>query len=654
MSEYRSMRRAVHFDFHTQAAIDNFGEDFDAAKFARTLADAKVTYVNVFARCNMGYSYYPTKVGVPHPYLKGNRLGDCVRECHKLGIGVTGYMNAGLNHELSARHPEWLQVNAKGQIYNFDNGGNFFRTVCHNTGYADHLIAEIEEVLAEGVDGIFCDCFALRPCYCQKCLSDMIAEGIDINDVKAVTEFSNQARIRVMKRARAIVPKNIRLFFNGSLQWGGREINSHFEVESLPASWGYDFFVPNAAYARTVYDEVVYMNGRFQTSWGDFGGYKGRAAIENDFYDGLTQAATPMLGDHLHPATCPEEGVYRELGEIYTEIEKYEKWTLGAKYIPELAIVTNELNVGNTVNGAARMLSELKYDFDVVYVDGDFSKYDLLIIPDDILFDEKLTAKVKAHIEKGGKVITSGLSGISSDKSGFALPEWEFDYLGDDANIVPKRRITPDEATFTSYFTLNFDTDKVIKMRYSAYDTAIHMRAHDGCTVLADEIDSYWERGGWDGRHYIFYTPPKAPNGNAALAINSKGNVAHFSFKFFNSYMSSFAKVFKVMLKKVLESFIPDNLIRADELPSTSRVTLTGTDAYKLLHVKITYPEIRGTLGIVEEHTVLPAGRHVSVKGEYKSVKLLPEETPVTFNTEDGYTEITLPEIVGYAMLCLE
>ncbi len=648
------MKRAVHFDFHTQGGIDNLGENFDAAKFARLLSDANVTYINAFARCNMGYSYYPTKVGVPHPYLKGNRLGDMVRECHKLGIGVTGYINVGLNHELSARHPEWLQVNKDGQIYNFANGGNFFRTVCYNTGYADHLLAEIAEVLDEGVDGLFCDCFKLRPCYCQKCLSDMVSLGIDINDEAAVTDFANSARIKIMQRARRLVPENIRLVFTGSLQWPGKDINSHFEVESLPASWGYEYFLPNAAYARTLYDEVVYMNGRFQTSWGDFGGYKGRAAIENDFYDGLTQGVTTMLGDHLYPADLPDADIYRELGEIYSEIEKYERWTDGAKYIPELAVLTNEFDVGNMVYGAARMLAELKYDFDVVYVEGDFSKYPVIIIPDDIFFDEKLTAKVRAYIDNGGKVISSGFSGIRADKSGFALPEWELDYLGDDANVVEKRVITPDEASFTTYFTLNFETPDIATIRYSEYDTAIKMRARDGAVSLADEIGSYWDKGGWDGRHYIFYTPPKEKTGNSALAVNSKGNVAHFSFKLFNSYMFSFAKVYKLMLKKVLEAFIPENLIKADELPSTARATLTGNAEYKLLHVKTTYPELRGTLGIVEEHTVMPAGRHISVKGDYTSVTLLPSETRVPFVKNGAYTEITLPEINGYAMLCLK
>ena len=107
-------------------------------------------------------------------------------------------------------------------------------------------------------------------------------------------------------------------------------------------------------------------------------------------------------------------------------------------------------------------------------------------------------------------------------------------------------------------------------------------------------------------------------------------------------------------MEHLLQSLLPEPLIRAKSMPSTSRVTLTGTDAYKLLHVKVTFPEPRGPVGIVEEHVTLPAGREVFVRGEYKNVCLLPAETPVASEIKDGYTKITLPEITGYDMFLLK
>jgi len=70
--------------------------------------------------------------------------------------------------------------------------------------------------------------------------------------------------------------------------------------------------------------------------------------------------------------------------------------------------------------------------------------------------------------------------------------------------------------------------------------------------------------------------------------------------------------------------------------------------------VKTTHPELRGSRGIIEEHTVLPAGKKVKVLGTYKKAVTLPDKNPVEISVSDGYTEITLPEISGFEMILLE
>lgn len=647
----KPMKRAVHFDFHTMPGIDNICENFDAEKFAQQMEDANVGYVNFFARCNIGFSYYSTKVGIKYPGLKSNLLGDVVKACHKRGIGVTGYLNIGLHHEMAIIHPEWLKMNKDGKIYNFNEGGNFFRNMCTNTGYLDHFISEVKEVLDLGVDGIFCDCFGWRPCYCSNCTRDMLAQGIDIKDDKAVMDFSYSIRQKTMERVREVVPRDIRLFFNGTFQWEGRNVHSHYEVECLPARWGYDFFAHNAAYARPLHDDVIYMNGRFQISWGDFGGYKGKVAIENDFYDALTQGTIPMLGDHLHPANLPETDIYRDLGEIYGRLKKYEKWTDEAKFIPELAIVTDDWYLSKSIAGCGRLLSELKYSYDVINVEGDFSKYPVIILPDNIRVNDAFAKKLSAYIKNGGKVISSGFSGLKADVDEFALPEWNFDCVG---LANPSSNDYAASAGFMKYYKLLYKAEGIADMCYAQYETAISMKCRDGAISLADEYNTYFEKPGWDGRHYYFYTPPKEASGNSVIAVNKDGNVAHVAFRIFLSYIKSCAPVIKDTVRRLLERFIPKKLIIASDMPVTSRVTLTGCDSFKLLHVKVTYPEIRGNLGIIEEHNELAAGKTVAVLGEYKSVSRLPEKTPVKSEIKDGYTYVTLPLIKGYDMFILE
>jgi len=60
--------------------IPDLGSEFNAKEFAKTLKDANVDYINAFAKCNLGFAYYPTKIGIVYPSLKCDMLGEMVRE----------------------------------------------------------------------------------------------------------------------------------------------------------------------------------------------------------------------------------------------------------------------------------------------------------------------------------------------------------------------------------------------------------------------------------------------------------------------------------------------------------------------------------------------------------------------------------------------
>ena len=154
----KKFRRALHFDFHTPPTIDNIFGNFDAEHFADQLADAHVEYINFFARCNMGFSYYNTKVGKKYEGL-GDRdvLKEVIDACHKRSIGVTAYLNIGLDHEFAADNPGWNKILKDGRVYKDDKSDNFFRVMCYNSPYREHLISEIKEITKYDFDGLKTD-----------------------------------------------------------------------------------------------------------------------------------------------------------------------------------------------------------------------------------------------------------------------------------------------------------------------------------------------------------------------------------------------------------------------------------------------------------------------------------------------------------------
>ncbi len=637
------MKRAVHIDFHTMPGITNFGEEWDAKAFAKRLKDANVTYINAFAQCNIGFSYYPTKIGIPYPGMSGDMFGSLLEECHKVGIRVTAYLNVGLNHELARHHADWLRVDREGRIIRGDRTANFFRTMCYNTGYHDYLLDTIREICAYDVDGIFCDCMGLEPCYCDCCIRDMLSAGVDITDENAVRDFAYQVMLSISKDIREVVPSDKFLYLNGMPYYDVKDYDSHIEIECLPSGgWGYDYFWAQASYARNIQKNVLYMTGRFQASWGDFGGYKTKESIENDFYDALCNNIGVSLGDHMHPAKNLEKDIYTDLGDIYQRIKSYEPWTDEANYCADIGVITTSGGfLSHSYMGLARMLAELKYSFEIIHETMDFDRFSVLILPDDLRIDDLLAKKLQHYLASGKKIIASGFSGLKPDDSGFAMPEeWDFVYKGKDESNSP-------------YFHLRQNLAGLADMDWAMYQPGICVQSKDDRLVIADYVEPYFNRK-WDGMHGYFYTPPKSKNGDAAVLLNDKANIAQIVFRIFDAYYEDAMLVHKELVRDLLKRFLPIPLIRADELPSTARATVTAKNNNHFLHIKVTYPEPRGKFDIVEEHNVLTKGHSVAVRGHFTQVLRLPEQTPINFQYQDGYTVLTLPEITGYDMFLLK
>ncbi len=651
----RPIKRAIHLDFHTLPGIYDLNEGWDAKEFARILKDANVGYINAFARCNIGFAYYPTKVGIPYPGMKGDMFGDLLRECHKQDIGVTAYMNVGIDQEHAVRHSDWLQMNAEGHVFDGDLLQNFFRLMCYNNPeYNAYHFGMLKEICEYDVDGIFFDCMVVQPCYCYHCQTKMKALGIDANDITANMKFQEQSILEFSKKSKEIIGDEKYFLLNGMHYAKYNDLNTHIEVECLPGAWGYDYFWSRASYARTLTDNVLYMTGRFQLNWGDFGGFKGKESLLNDYYDALCAGVGVSVGDHMNPARNLEKDVYGVIGEMNAWVKELEPYTEKAKFLADIGVIINyerelpPIPNGTKVNGTympqgypglTRMFGELRQSYDIINENMDFEKYKLLVLPDSVKMNETLKIKLANYLKKGGKVLSTGVSGLDSDQTKFALKEWDFELDG------------IDKSNSSYYSFVKSDDPKVYNMQYCMYsDSGVLIRSKN---ELAKYVKSYFQFE-WDGIHGYSYTPPEKETGHAAAAVNGDGNVCHISFEVFNAYNKSASYPHKALVKQCLDILLPEPLIKTEGVPSTARVTATGCEDYVLVHTKVTYPELRGDISVVEEEGVLEEGKQVFVKGSFKDAYTLPDKKKLDIQTKDGYTQITLPRIVGYQMVCLE
>ena len=639
------IKRAIHLDFHTMPHIYNFNETWDPVAFAECLEKAHVKYINAFAECNLGFAYYDTKLGTKYPGLKGDMLGDIIRECHKRDIGVTGYFNLGINHEACRTHREWCKVNANGQILSGDRTDSGFRHPCLGTSYADHMYAMIQELITlhPEIDGIFLDCINFLPCYGNECLEAIAAAGGDPLDDEQVKQHTHDITMNFLAKVKKLIGDR-NMICNSNSYWLMKDFNSHVEVESLTGEsrwWGYQYFSQQAAYARNITDHYLYMSGRFHKSWGDFGGLKSKESMQNDMWEAVANGAEISFGDHMHPAENLDPAVYKVIGEIYEEKMALEPWTDGAKYQADIGVLVSSDNMSLMIHtdeetgcyaGLACMLNQLHYSYDILNDTMDFSRYQLLIVPDNLRFDEKMKAKVSEFLASGKPVLSTGEGGLELLEDKFALPQWKINVVGKDTSTAP-------------FYTRPGD-----KFRYAIYQPGIHMTAPDADKIYAQYVQGYFNKT-WDGFHGNAYFPPEKPNGEQ-VAVRT-GNVVHIGFKVFTDYDSAGYIEHKKLVAECLADLLPNPRFTCTGLPSTAHVTLTAKETYTLLHVRVTYPEYRGEINVVEEHNVQPAGAQVTLDGIYPEAYSIPDKTPIALTQANGKTTLTLPQITGYLCVAL-
>jgi len=398
------------------------------------------------------------------------------------------------------------------------------------------------------------------------------------------------------------------------------------------------------------------MTGRFHKSWGDFGGLRSEASLQFDCFNAIANGGGCSVGDHLHPRGQLDKHVYDRIGKVFARTRALDPWTDGAKAQAEIAVLrpgarhtpatppSINAPMRSPFFGAARMLMELKCQFDVCDGDRDLSKYRVLVLPDVITLDTRLAALVHRHLKRSGGVISSAFSGLNPEKTAFALKEYRLACEGP-------------EPWNHSFFKANGALAREVSDRITTiYGPGIAMRALKGTTVMAGIYKPYFNHGMWDGRHEYLYIPPDKDTGRPALV--RCGNLFHFSFPVFGGYFNDAVVEFKSMVRHCLEQILPQPLVKAPNLPSFGQVTVTAQAGRCMVHLLTYLPELRGSkMQVIEEpvtvHNVDLALRRNAL-ARVRRVYLAPSQVELAFQETDGYVHVTVPEVQGYQMVVFE
>ncbi|HWB53161.1 MAG TPA: alpha-amylase family protein, partial [Tepidisphaeraceae bacterium] len=493
-------RRQIHLDFHTGPAIHDVGVNFNARRFADTMKRAHVDSVTLFAKCHHGHLYYSTKRPERHPGLKKNLnlLGEQIEALHRHNIRAPIYLSVQCDEYAANTHPEWVARKPDGS--QVKSGDSVFKPGWQildlSSPYQDYLAEQTLEVLKlfKPVDGLFFDMCWDQPSTTQWAIDGMVKANLNPELESDRMIYARKVAIAFMTRFSRILKrtdKNATLYFNSRpLHNLADEIQflTQTEIEALPSGgWGYMYFPKNVRYVRTFSKPYLGMTARFHKGWADFGGLKPYAALEYETSQIMAHGAACSIGDQLHPRGQLDSAAYDLIGRAYARVEEHQPWLDGAKPLAQIGVLMqssgNEYVIESTTGtdeGAMRMLTQLKHQFNLITESCDFKPYELLILPDTIKLSKELAQQLRKYLAQGGKILATGTSGLSPDATQLLLP---------DLAIVP-HGMSPFTTTYVRWpKSAGFpDTDHVM------YDRSARVTPRRGATSMATIVEPYFER----------------------------------------------------------------------------------------------------------------------------------------------------------------
>jgi len=638
--------------------IENIGEKFNKEQFQAALKKGCVNSVTLFAKCHHGWSYHPTKTNEMHPHLNFDLLGAQIEAAHEIGVKTPVYISAGLDEKTARRHREWLVRNKDESTMwakDFTEAG--YHKLCMSSPYLDYLIEQIEEVCKNyDADGIFLDIVGVQPCYCQSCIAERTAMGMDPYDEKAVLEHAEMVYKRYAEKTRAAVDKykkGLPLFHNGGhIRQGRRDLahyNTHLEIESLPTGgWGYDHFPFSARYCQGLDIEYLGMTGKFHSSWGEFGGFKHPNALRYEVSLAAANGAKCSIGDQLAPNGEMDMVTYDLIGRAYSELKEKEPWLDNVTAVADIAVIapeaySRELSTGQMTqvddsgSGVSRILLEGKYLFDVADFETDLDKYKVVILPDVIRADEKFAMKLKQFCQNGGKILATGKSALYEDKNEFCLD------LG--AEWIKESPYRPD------YFRPSVKIDGMGDTGYVMYGSGERVRCIG--TELGARENPYFNRS---YKHFCSHqhTPNSGEYGGAGMTEGQDG--IYIAWDIFNDYAVSGEIHLKQITVFALDRLLGERKTLITNLPAQGVATLMEQNSRQICHLLYASPVKRGNgVEIIED--ILPVyDVSVSIRTDknISRVYLAPQMEEIPFTYENGRVTAQIKKLECHQMAVFE
>ncbi|MFC1541555.1 alpha-amylase family protein [Candidatus Latescibacterota bacterium] len=493
---YRNIYRQLHLDAHLDS-FDKIYRNFDAETTAQTFKETGFQMVSYMAMD--GPSYYPTKIGVPHPGLDRDFTGELTRALKKRGIRTIVYMSASLERRFQKEHPDWIyNPDPTKEIVDINSIGES-ASICLNSPWVDKVaIPQYKEIIEwYDVDGFFIDGvtqpYLRSNCYCPYCreLFDREIGGdipTDDSDPKAFAyrKWANkhmEAYMEKVYRALSTMKPSIAILNNG--QWmvcrypvTPPDYVMHVCWDTpVPGSGLYSYnFSEEGRYLATLNDILPDITwscmGIDGYSWGDYTMREPEAYMHESAIL-LAACGRTYLSDNPYPSGNPDTALMNAYSAVNKRITELEPVLKNCKPFKDVAVLHSADSIWSkapmspctgwpaspayhAVSGTHKALIEGHVQMATVNNDvflKTINNYSAIILPDQRILSEKECMAIRRFVRNGGALIATGETGLrdSDNKKldNFSIADiLGIDYLGSSDTINSYLRIKEKNDTF--------------------------------------------------------------------------------------------------------------------------------------------------------------------------------------------------------------
>ena len=657
-----------------QTNLREIDATMDVDAYVQSMVDASVNTVLI----NVGgiVANYPTKLPYEYrnPYMKGDLVGDLVKGLKAKGIRVIGRFDfSKINEKLAVEKPEWLYVGTDGKNVNYNGQVH----TCINGGYQQQYAFDIlkEAITNYPLDGIFFNMAGYVTfdyhfvdhgiCQCQNCkkrFKDSTGHELpvksDLNDpvfrefnaFKKIT--SEQLFQQIQQHIKSLNPKlMIYSYTDAGVDMIASESGS--EVMTQGYEWNY-----------LSTDNVKRTLG----SWKDRS--PGNLLIYFQAIGFRHVGTSPnlarvwLLEELIHGAPMGfvvvgtlvnyEDRVFiPTLNEIYGFHKKYENLFTNLQAVNKVALVRGSRD---EYEGFIKILSEEHIMYDIIEpaalgserMPRKLQDYEALILPDLTNMDDRLISIIDNYVKNGGKLIATGFPS-TRDASGKSLNKIRLQSLGvmSDYELFKQARST--------YLKVS-PADKAALGKEDLKDFSLIMMYSDFMKVKPQSSAASYLRlvpetrfGPPEKAYYTEENITEYPGVVTARYGNGKSVFIPWKLGTQYEFKGNYAQriLFLAALRNILKV---DNTIVTDASPLIEMSHLANRNgAFEWIGMINHSGQIGGSFR--ESVPIYNTMIRFKPAKPVKAVNLLRAGKPVSFKSNNGWVELTVPKLNDFEMI---